>query len=133
MLRNNPLKSQKGVSLYLSFMILTLVLAIAIGGSTLLFRQIESLRTLGYSVYAFGAADAGIEKIFYDDQSGIDVLTQCPDSGGNPPPACAGTLANGATFVITVTPPGAGCPATTYCAKSLGDYQGFQRAIRIAR
>ena len=131
--KNYKLKTESGVSLYLAFMILALVLGIALGGSALLLQQIQSQRQLGYSVFAFGASDTGIEKIFYDDQSGVDVLSQCPDTGGTPPPACTGTLANGATFVITVTPPGAGCPATTYCAKSRGDYQGFQRAIRIAR
>ena len=123
---------QRGVSLYMAFMILALVLGIALGGSALLLQQVQSQRQLGYSVFAFGASDTGIEKIFYDDQSGVDVLAQCP-AGGNPPPACTGTLSNGATFTIVVTPPGAGCPATTYCAKSTGSYQGFQRAIRIAR
>ena len=131
--KNHKLQTESGVSLYLAFMILALVLGIALGGSALLLQQIQSQRQLGYSVFAFGAADAGIEQIFYDDQSGVDVLAQCPDIGGAPPPDCTGNLTNEATYVITVTPPGSGCPAVEYCAKSVGSYQGFQRAIRIAR
>lgn len=129
--KNYKLKTEAGVSLYLALMVMSLMLGIAFGISTLLIDQFVSLRGAGFSSLAMEAADAGIEKIFYDDRKGIDVLSECPVAS-----PCNQTLSNGATYAITVVGPGvSGCPSSgvTYCAKSLGSYQGAQRAIRIAR
>ncbi len=116
-------------------MIMSVMLGIALGISALLIGQFASLRGIGYSAFALEAADAGIEKIFYDDKKNINVLVECPSGALPPPSACTQTLANGATYVVTVVGPGvSGCPAgVTYCAKSTGTFQSTQRKIRIAR
>ncbi len=121
---------EKGVSLYLVLMILSLLIGVGLGMSTILVNQFSALRSAGFSSLALAASDAGIEKIYYDDRKGINVLSECP-----PAVACTQTLSNGATYAVTVTGPGgSGCPAgVTYCAKSLGAYQTAQRAVRIAR
>lgn len=128
-------KSERGAALYLAVMIMSLILGISFGINVLLVNQVKILRGIGFSVFAFGASDAGIEKIFYDDQKGVDILIQCPEGSDAPDPSkCTQTLSNGATFTITVTKGGEpGCPATTYCAKSTGSFRGSVRAIRIAR
>ena len=131
MYQNNNLQAQRGVSLYMTFMVMTMLLGIGLGMSALLLSQLDTLRGIGYSVLAFYATDAGIEKIVYDDQKGVNILTQCPEGGSNP--ACTATLSSGATFVITVSGPGPGCLAAKYCAKSVGAYQQARRAVRVGR
>lgn len=54
--------SQKGVSLFLTITILSIILAIAFGLSTILISQIRTIQKMGYSVVAFYAADTGTEK-----------------------------------------------------------------------
>lgn len=125
---SNSKKYQKGVSLYLAVMIMSLILGAAFGVNALLQNQLREIRSIGYSMFALGAADAGIERIFYDAQKGIDVLAECPVSA-----PCVFELPNGAQYVITVTGPGPNCPAEAYCAKSVGSFESAQRAIRIAR
>ncbi len=54
--------SQKGITLYLVIVILAVVLAVAIGLSTILVSQIRMITGMGNSVKALYAADTGIEK-----------------------------------------------------------------------
>ncbi|XOA42804.1 MAG: hypothetical protein ACKKMO_03360 [Candidatus Nealsonbacteria bacterium] len=61
--------SQRGVSIMLAVFILSFLLAISMGISTILVRQIKIMREIGYSVIAFYAADAGIEVVLYEDRS----------------------------------------------------------------
>lgn len=135
MLCNNK-ENQKGVALYISLMIMALILGVALGVNALLQHQVRQVRDVGSSLFALGAADAGIEKIFYDAQKGINVLAQCPETGQPDPSQCSGILANGASFQVTVVLPGvSGCPSSVpaYCAKSVGLYGTSSRALRIAR
>lgn len=130
---NNPFDKtqglrQKGVSLFIAFIVMTLILSIALGVNVLLVSQLKSLKDAGYSLVAFGAADAGLEKIAYDAQRGIDVMAQCPSSG-----VCVEVLSNNAQYIVGVEAPGAGCSGVTYCAKSVGSYEGSFRAVRVAR
>ncbi|MBI1971510.1 MAG: hypothetical protein HYS52_01510 [Candidatus Wildermuthbacteria bacterium] len=127
-------KKQRGAALYLAVLVMSMILGVSFGIHALLLGQIKTLTGLGHSVFAFGASDAGIEKIFYDDQKGIDILAQCPEGSPAPDPSqCTQTLSNGAAFTITVSAPGAGCTASSYCAKSAGAFQNALRAIRLAR
>ncbi len=133
---SNNKENQKGVALYISLMVLALILGVALGINALIQHQVRQVRDVGSSLFALGAADAGIEKVFYDSQRGINVLAQCPETGQPDPSLCQGMLANGASYQITVVAPGvSGCPASvpTYCAKSLGAYSASRRALRIAR
>ena len=62
------LRSQKGVSLYLSLMIMAIILAIGLGLATIFVSRLATLREIGHSVVSFYAADTGIEQILYLDE-----------------------------------------------------------------
>ena len=47
-------------------LVLSFILSISFGISILLMRQIKMLKNTGYSVAAFYAADAGIERVLID-------------------------------------------------------------------
>jgi len=113
---NNP---QKGISLYIAFMVMTILLAIALGLSTIFISQTKMLKGMGNSVIAFYAADAGIEKILMNRTSPSDI----PET----------LLSNGATYQVIVTAGGTrDCSAqNNYCIKSIGTYQETRRAIEI--
>jgi len=112
--------SQKGVSLYLAMMIMGILLAIALGISTIFIGQTKMLKEMGNSVIAFYAADAGIEKS----------LTQRNDP--TPLNGYSETLDNEAGYNLNVldsTDPD--CDADNYCIKSIGSYKETKRAIEI--
>jgi hypothetical protein len=60
-------KSEKGVSLIITFFIMIIVLSVVLSVSILLCGQLKLLRNIGNSVIAFYAADSGIEKVLYYD------------------------------------------------------------------
>ena len=108
-------RSQKGVSLIFAIFILTFVLSIGLGTSTILIRQVKITREIGYSVIAFYAADSGIEEVLL-------MATPAPASG----------LVNGASYDVQVENGGVGdCTALNYCIKSIGSYKNTRRAIEI--
>lgn len=57
---------QKGVSLYLALVIMGILLALALGISTILVGQIKITKGMGDSVIAFYAADTGIERELFE-------------------------------------------------------------------
>lgn len=84
---------QKGVTLIITFFILTIILAVVLSMSVVLYREIKIVRNIGNSVVSFYAADSGIEKVLYYDrkEKPIDVKSgvcgicatedpTCPDS-----------------------------------------------------
>ena len=75
MIFKNPswARQEKGVSLIITFFILTIILAIVINISALLYGQVKIIRNIGNSVVAFYAADSGVEKILYYDRKQIPV------------------------------------------------------------
>ena len=114
-------KTQRGVALYLSLMIMTILLAIALGSGAIFIGQVRVMRGMGNSVIAFHAANTGIEKVLVDRQSPSLI-----------PDYYSGSLDNGATYKVVVTEGGAvNCAAPNYCIKSIGVYQGTRRAIEI--
>jgi hypothetical protein len=58
--------SEKGVSLFITVVILGVVLGIVSGLTSLVLRQIATVSGLGESVVALHAADSGIEKLTYE-------------------------------------------------------------------
>lgn len=60
--------SEKGVSLIITFFILTIILAVVLSISIILYREIKIIRSIGNSVISFYAADSGIEKTLYFDR-----------------------------------------------------------------
>jgi len=111
----------KGASLYLTIVIMSVLLAIVLGLSTILVGQIKILRGMENSVIAFYAADSGIEMVLLDRANPIGL------------DGCSGTLDNGAEYNITVEASGSGdCPSgINYCIKSTGSYKETSRAIEI--
>ena len=142
---------EKGVSLYLTLLLLSLVLGIALAGSSLLIGQLGRLKSSGNSVLAFYAADAGIERALYIDNKNCALSLSvaeriaCVQAGINGLTNQDKTLSNGATFALEIAAGGAGfCPAgKNYCVKSKGVFspsggspaggQDATRTLRIAR
>lgn len=64
---------EKGVSLIITFFILTIILAVVLSVSIFLYGQIKIIRNIDNSVVAFYAADSGVEKTLYYDRKQIPV------------------------------------------------------------
>jgi len=110
------LEQEKGVSILFAISILSVILSIGLGASSVLIGQIKAIREMGYSVTAFYAADNGIEEI---------LLMTDPE---NIPEA----QLNGATYeVIVKDSENPDCNAVNFCIKSIGVYKGTRRAIEI--
>jgi len=62
------MNSSRGVSLIVTFFILTIILAVVLSVSTILYSQIKIIGNIGDSVASFYAADSGIEKTLYYDR-----------------------------------------------------------------
>ena len=73
--------SQKGISLFLTIIVLSVVLGIVLGLSTILVGQMKTLQTMGDSVIAFYAADAGVEEVLRDVV--VDTMNLKEDYNGN--------------------------------------------------
>lgn len=117
--------SQKGVSLYMALMIMTILLVIAFGISTILFSELKMLRGMGESVNALYAADTGVEKILWDTSQGIDIIAVCASP-------CTGNLGPETTYSVIVIEAGQpGCTgASFYCIKSIGTYKETKRSVQ---
>lgn len=63
---NFKIIQKKGSVLYYSVVILSLLLAMVLGLSSIIAGQIKTVRTIEYSLQSFYAADAGIEEAFYE-------------------------------------------------------------------
>ena len=112
--------NQKGVSLYLTIVIMSIILGIVFGISAILLIQLKTIKGIENSVIAFYAADAGIEKVLMER---LDPTVLDGD---------AEALGNGASFEITVLASGAGgCTAANFCIKSVGNYRDSRRAIKV--
>lgn len=110
------LKQEKGVSILFAVSLLSIILAIGLGTSTILVSQIRTIRKIGYSVTAFYAADNGIEEV---------LLMTIPSN-------ITETQLNGATYEVVVKDSDdPDCDAANFCIKSTGTYQGTRRGIEI--
>jgi len=140
-IKSVPGYGERGVSLYIAFMIMTVLLGIALGANTLLLSQLGFLKGIGHSVFAFYATDAGVERALYldttvcskEEQHAPCLLGEFNDIGASPPGSVL--LSNGASYQLIAENGGVGgCPAEkNYCVKSTGSYQEARRAVRVAR
>jgi len=112
-------KKQKGASLYLALIMMTIMLAMAFGLSSIFIGQTKTMKQIGNSVIALCAADTGIEKVLLNRNNPVNILETA--------------LSNGATYQVTVVAGGTGdCPAgSNYCIKSIGSYLDAKRAVEI--
>ncbi|MDP2735385.1 MAG: hypothetical protein Q8P12_04205 [bacterium] len=140
---NAPQEQERGVSMYIAFMIMTTLLGIALGVSALLFAQLGILRGMGHSVFAFYATEAGVERALYIDNTFcLEEEEHAPclagefDAIGASPPGSV-SLSNGASYQLVAEDAGeGGCPnllGYNYCVKVTGSYQEARRAVRVAR
>lgn len=67
MFKSKHINSEKGVAIYLAIMVMTALLGIGFGISALFTNQLKVLRGIGDSVFAFYAADGGIERVLQVD------------------------------------------------------------------
>ena len=87
-MKNEKLKKiflgQKGgTSIYIALLVLSAILIIVLGISSLVISEIKMSSQLGYSVPALYAADAGVEKCLY--QIRWQIVDISGDSGALPP------------------------------------------------
>lgn len=111
--------SKRGASLYLALMVVTIMLAMALGLSSIFIGQTKTVKQIGNSVIAFAAADTGIEAVLLNRNNPANI----PETA----------LSNGATYQVVVASGGSpDCPAeNNYCIKSIGSYLGTKRAVEI--
>ena len=117
-----PFKSgggQSGVSLFMVIVIMTILLAIALGLSAIFLGQMVMFREMGYSVIGFYAADAGIEKVLTERENPLSLN------------GYSDTLPNGSSYILSVLSSGPNCDAANFCIKSVGTYKEVKRAIEI--
>ena len=114
----------KGVSLYLTIIIMSILLAIVLGLSAILISQMKMLKGIENSVVAFYAADTGIEWIL---QYRNDPINDRPADTCTKLDPCQ--LDNEAEYYIEATP--LALPEN-FRIKSAGNYQKTKRAIEIS-
>lgn len=134
--------SQKGISLYLSIIIMVILLAIVLGISGILLGQLKTIKGMENSVVAFYAADTGIEEVLKDiygdslnppysstdigNDASYNVEIVCCDPNSPGPDGCAW---NGTPCPVGTID--SNCPGSYYCVKSVGTFRETKRAIQI--
>ena len=134
------MSKQKGVSLYLSIMIMVILLSIVLGMSGILLGQLKMIKGMENSVIAFYAAETGIERVLKIafDSGGSCTPPTVPDCS-DPADECyldlndSGDLDDGdATYgILDPILPGEDCNGACYCIKVQGNYKGIKRAIKL--
>ena len=128
----NLKNQEKGISLLFVVIIMSVVLAIGAGISTIFIQEGQMMVEIGYSVIAFYAADAGIESALI-----MDPLASTTE-GSFAPDVEAGykvSIRCGKDVLPEACPTGLvidlGCKGLNYCMKSVGSYKTVKRAIEI--
>jgi len=139
--------SQKGVALYLTLILLTVILAIVLGLGAILVSQMKTIRGIGYSVVALYAADTGVERVLkVAINNPIGIQPRYPAAGfetlGNDAEYvvevfCCDFLANPNCYYDALNPCSlpltiySGCKAPRYCVRSVGVFKNIKRAIEV--
>lgn len=122
--------NQKGVAIYLSVLILSGVLAISLGISTLLINELKIARDIGRFIPALYAADSGIERALYKIRK-LGEFSSCPNLGDCA--ISATTLQNTGVYKVFILDAGVGwCSGATTCVRSLGSFVDTNRAIEVS-
>ncbi len=102
--------SEKGVSLIITFFIMTIILSVVMAISTILYSEIKIIRNIGNSVVSFFAADGGVEKVLYYDRYQIpsgatrglcNICNSCPTSDPDSSINCINCVPSGIDCIIT--------------------------------
>jgi len=121
------ISQNKGVSLYLTIVILSVLTAALLALITISISQIKVIRTLGNSVIAFYAADTGVENMLLDWLSPVPNYSGYLDLNNN----SQQDDYDDSFYEVTVTGAGPECDAHNYCVESIGRYRNTKRAIEI--
>jgi len=116
-------KEKRGVSLYLTILVLSILTASLLVMFSLVSVHFKVILTVGDAVVSFYAADSGIEKTL------MDMANPTPTSGSLD--VDDDGIAD-AFYTVTVksgTSPD--CNADNYCITSVGEYKKVKRAIEI--
>jgi len=126
----------KGAALLLTLLILTAILSIAFGVSTLMLGETKLSQEVPRSLRAYYAAEAGIERKLYEIRGTVPNYN---DIGVGPIWCGAGgigrvPLGDETYYAVDVIPGGTGTcsSALSYCIKSYGCYKGTRRAIEVS-
>ncbi|MCX6760088.1 MAG: hypothetical protein NTW46_01980 [Candidatus Nealsonbacteria bacterium] len=134
--------TNKGTALLYTILLLSILLTVVLGLSTLISSQFEIMKGTGNSVIAFYAADAGIERMLACIVANNEPLT------GNEFTSVLGDFSNGASYSVKIfcrngadgcggpgeipyPPSGEVCDADNYCIKSIGTYKDTKRALMV--
>jgi hypothetical protein len=123
---------QQGISLYLAIIIMSILLAMALGLSTILVSQIKMIRGMEKSVIAFYAADTGIERVLF----ALRKENYLPSSAGEEPCGvsfdCPALLEGEATYTIKIIDfTISDSKITSIQINTKGVYKDTQRAIEV--
>lgn len=119
-------EGQNGVSLYFAVVVMTILLSIGLGLSTIIINQMKIIKGTADSVIALHAADTGIElalyKLYVEGESlSFEVRDQ---------------QIGQATFSLFAYQAGSPqCPTPPnnyYCLRSIGNFKGTKRAIEAS-
>ena len=122
--------SEKGLALYLTFIVLVVVLASVLGVAAIFLRQMAMIERLEDSVIAFLAADTGIEKELDTGSATSTSYHGYLDLNKN------GVFGDGADsrYDVKIIAPGIdGCAADNFCIRSIGTFKKVRRAIEARR
>lgn len=90
-------QNQQGVSLIIIFLIMTIIVAVVVSISTILYDEVKIISGIGRSVFSFYAIDTGIEKTLYFDRKAVsiganrgfcNICTSCNDPSIDPVNYC---------------------------------------------
>lgn len=125
-------KYKKGTVIYFAILVMSVLFGIGMGLSVIVTNQIKMTREIGNSVFAFFAAETGIEEglyVLYKTKK----TTNCENS--TLPFSCQGTIGNTVYRVKALSPGSFDCPIPTYnyfCLKSEGIYKNTKRALDVS-
>lgn len=119
-------KNKKGVAIYFAILILSVIFGIGMGLSLIIFNQIKTVREVGNSVFAFLAADSGIEEAMYRLYKRGEISF-----------TIEGSL-DFASYIVKSFPAAAGSndcskpPYNYFCLKAEGRYKETKRALDVS-
>jgi len=132
MKKNNQ---EKGVALFLSVLIISVILAIGLGISGILIQQIKISGNIGDSVVAFYAADSGIEQQIYDlykNETHSSEYEEILNSGAYYSVSVVCSQGNENCLPGIPVAEEEECNSlNNFCIKSIGTFQTAKRAIEV--
>lgn len=117
--------NNRGVSLYLSLLILSILLAIGLGLSTILIGQLRIIRAIEDSTIAFFSADTGIERELKTKSEVGTSYSGYIDLNNN-----GIQDQEDSYYQVSVLDP-ASCNVSNLCLRSVGTFKQTKRAVEI--